>query len=126
MRLFMFRNAVIVVTLLVAGAGSAYAADAAHGAAIFKRCAMCHTDAKGAGNGLGPNLFGVVGHEAATHPGFMYSGALKKSHLTWTPANLDKWLTRPAQLVPGTKMMFAGLPNAADRADVIAFLASQK
>jgi cytochrome c len=122
----MFRNAMIVFTLLVAGAGSAYAADAAKGATIFKRCAMCHTDTKGGGNGLGPNLFGVVGRKAASAPGFMYSGALKKAGITWTPANLDKWLTRPAQMVPGTKMMFAGLPNAAERADVIAYLAGQK
>lgn len=122
----MFRKVIVGLSLLAIGTVAAHAADAAKGASIFQRCAMCHTDAKGGGNGLGPNLFGVVGRKAASLPDFMYSGALKNAGLTWTPANLDKWLSGPARMVPGTKMMFAGIPQADQRADVIAFLSSLK
>jgi cytochrome c len=122
----MFRKVTLALGLLGAATAAAHAADAAKGANVFKRCAMCHTDAKGGGNGIGPNLFGVVGRKAASLPDFMYSGALKNAGLTWTPATLDKWISGPMRMVPGTKMAFAGVPNAEQRADLIAFLATLK
>lgn len=96
--------------------------DAAAGKRVFMRCMACHNAKAGAPNKVGPNLSGVVGGKAAKVAGFRYSAALAKSNITWNEATLDKWLTRPASVVPGTSMVFAGLPNASDRKAVIAYL----
>lgn len=100
--------------------------NAAKGKEIFARCAMCHSDAKGGPNKIGPNLWGVVGRKAGTEAGFNYSAALKGSGLTWTDENLEKWVMGPAKMVPGTKMMFAGLSNHSQAEDVTAYLATLK
>ena len=102
------------------------AGDAKAGAAVFKRCAVCHTNDKGGGDGLGPNLFGVVGRKAATRPGFAYSAPLQKAGIIWTEANLTKWAAGPARMVPGTKMAFAGITSKKQQADVVAYLATLK
>jgi cytochrome c len=114
--------ALLAGTTLAANA----AGDAKAGAAVFKRCAVCHTDDKGGGDGLGPNLFGVVGRKAASRPGFAYSAPLTKSGLVWTEANLTKWVAGPARMVPGTKMSFAGITSKKQQADVVAYLATLK
>jgi cytochrome c len=101
-------------------AAPAFAAgDAAKGAVIYKtKCMMCHMpDA----NKIGPKSAGVVGRKAGSLADFNYSPALKASGLTWDDATLDKWLTGPSALVPGTKMAFK-LDAPQDRADVIAYL----
>jgi len=107
-------------------ATSADAADAGNGKTVFARCAICHTVQKGGANGLGPNLFGVVGRKSATAPGFMYSGAMKNSGITWTADKLKAWITAPARLVPGTKMAFGGISNPKQVDDVVAYLATLK
>ena len=112
--------------LMLAGASAAHAAgDAAKGSGIFQsQCAMCHGVTPGA-NGIGPSLAGVYGKPAASvAAGYEYSPALKGANLTWNDATLDNFLTAPQSAVPGTKMPYAGLPDAADRADVIAYLAT--
>jgi cytochrome c len=123
----MFRTCLITLALL---AGTAVAADAAGdakaGAAVFKRCAVCHTSDKGGGDGLGPNLFGVLGRKAATRPGFAYSAPLKKAALTWDEATLTKWVAGPARTVPGTKMAFGGITSKKQQADVVAYLSTLK
>src|ERR1700761_4070350 len=84
------------------GAASAQTGDAAKGADVYDdRCSGCHVIG---GVGQGPNLAGVVGRKAGASPGFAYTAALKGSGLTWTPANLDRWLIGPPKLVPGTAM----------------------
>lgn len=95
---------------------------AAKGKLIYMRCAACHAMTARAPKKVGPHLEGVVGRTAGTVPGFTYSPAMKKAAIKWNDAALDKWLARPAGMVPGTSMVFAGLPNAADRAAVIAYL----
>lgn len=90
--------------------------------AVFAQCAVCHSVAKGGKAGVGPNLWGTAGTPAAQKPGFAYSPALKSAGLVWDDATLDKWLQKPMALVPGTRMTFAGLPDAAKRAEVIAYL----
>lgn len=98
-------------------------AAVAHGSDLFdERCSMCHQKE---GGGQGPSLVGVVGRPAASLAGVNYSRALKQSNLTWTPETLDRFLTNPTALVPGTAMPLA-VPSAKDRADLIAYLGSKE
>jgi len=109
-----------------AWAQSAPAGDAGKGKLVFLECQGCHAVAPGGPALVGPDLDGVVGRKAASLPGYEYSAALKSSGLVWTDAKLDKWLTDPSGLVPGTKMAFAGIESPALRADVIAYLGTVK
>lgn len=77
-------------------------------------------------NKVGPSLASVVGRKASTAAGFNYSPATKNSGLTWDEATLDKYLTSPKDLVKGTRMVFPGLKNPKERADVIAYLKTVK
>lgn len=90
--------------------------------ASFARCATCHTVDKGGENRLGPNLWGTYGKSAGVHAGFAYSDALKTSGLVWNDANLDKWLENPRALVPGNRMSFPGLKDAAKRREIIDYI----
>ena len=87
-------------------------------------CIACHSFNDGGRAGVGPNLYGVVGGPHAHMVGYEYSAALKKHTGPWTYEELDQWLTKPAAYAPGTKMTFAGIPDAKERADVIAYLRS--
>jgi cytochrome c len=107
-------------------ARSAQAGDAVKGKVVFQRCAICQVVTKGGGNGLGPNLFGVVGRKVGTVAGFSYSAAMKNSGIMWTADKLNAYVEHPAAVVPGTKMAFAGITDAGQRADVVAYLATLK
>jgi cytochrome c len=100
-------------------------ADAAKGEKVFAKCMACHTINAGGAAGIGPNLHGVVGKGLGSAAGFAYSDALKKVGGAWSFEQLDKWLTSPRDFAPGTKMSFAGLGNAADRANLIAYMNAQ-
>ena len=100
-------------------------AEVTKGEAVFKKCASCHNAQQNGANGIGPNLYGIVGHQVAAHPGFAYSDALKAKGGTWTFQALNEWLTNPRKYAEGTKMSFAGLTNPEDRANVIAYLNAQ-
>ncbi len=102
------------------------AGDAAKGAAVFQRCAMCHTADKGAGNKIGPDLFNVVGRKAGTEPGFRYSAALKNSGITWTDDKLKEWVSGPQKMVPGTSMTLMGSLDSQQADDLIAYLNTRK
>ena len=93
-----------------------------NGAKIFKKCATCHNADKGGGNKTGPNLFAVSGRKRASIAGFKYSDAMLKKGGSWTHSDLNLFLTKPKDFVPGTKMGFAGLKKPQDRADVILYL----
>ncbi len=93
-----------------------------NGAKIFKKCATCHNIEKGAGNKVGPNLYAVVGRKRAANPGFSYSEAMSKKGGSWSIDDLNLFLIKPKDFVPGTKMGFAGLKKPQDRADVILYL----
>jgi glucose/arabinose dehydrogenase len=104
------------------------AGDPALGKIFFQQsCALCHATVLGSGNaavsGQGPSLVGVVGRKAASVANFSYSRAMTESGITWDPANLETFLAAPTALVPGTTMP-AAVPNAADRVNVIAYLAT--
>jgi cytochrome c len=116
------RRAVIASLLLAGSATAAPAADAAAGQKIFKaQCGICHSVAAGV-NGIGPTLFGVVGRSAGGAPGFQYTADHKKLGVTWDAATLDKYLANPRAMVPDTSMIYAGLKDDAERADLIAYL----
>ena len=112
----------IAAVALLAAAGAARAdGDAARGEKQFVECATCHTLERGVNN-VGPSLFGLFGRKAGDVADYRYSPALKKSGITWTPQTLDTYIADPQQQVPGNRMPYAGLPDAAARADLIAYL----
>lgn len=129
-------SAVRAVTASIAVAGfvltaqvaqAAAAGDAKNGEGVFMdNCGVCHSNAKGAPNKIGPNLFGVVGRKSATMAGYMYSPAMMKAALTWDMPTLQVYLAGPQKKVPGTKMGFPGFSDPQDEADVIAYLATMK
>jgi len=114
----------ICIALVAAGSVSAQTAgNPVAGKVVAAKCMICHSVEPGV-NKIGPSLAGVVGRKSGTLANFNYSPAMKASALTWDPATLDKYLTSPKAVVPGTKMIFPGLPSPVDRANVIAYLGS--
>ncbi len=114
------------VAMLAATAASAQTAvtPEVRGKRLFLRCRSCHDVAAAAGAKIGPNLHDLIGRKAGTMPGFKYSAALSKSGLVWNEKTLDSWLKQPNALVPGTIMVFEGMPKPEDRAAIIAYLKS--
>jgi cytochrome c len=93
------------------------------GKLLFLRCAACHSIGNGGAARIGPDLGGVVGRKAGSLPGYAYSAAMKSQNFVWDAATLDRWLTRPNDVVPGTAMAFGGMENAQDRQTLIDYLA---
>ncbi len=119
----------IVIALIapaaLAAAAPAAAQDAKAGEKIFAACRACHSVVKGQ-NRVGPSLAGVVGRRSASVAGFNYSKAMRAKNVTWTPANLNTYLTKPSAYVPGTRMAFPGIADAKRRGDLIAYLRTLK
>jgi len=110
--------------MLTLAATPAFAADKPDGAVLYRqRCASCH-GATDRPTTLAPNLTGVVGRKAASGP-FNYSAALKASGLSWSRANLDRFLSAPARMVPGTRMVIS-VTDPAQRAAVLDYLATRR
>ena len=122
----MIKRSLLVATLATAFAAPAFAeGDAAKGEKVFKKCKACLAVGDGAKNKVGPALNGIVGATAGKVADFKYSKAMVEAGeggLVWDEANLAAYLTKPKDLVKGTKMSFAGLKKEQDRADVIAYL----
>jgi cytochrome c len=111
---------------LVAELPAAYqGADLSNGESQFAVCRACHTLNQGGQDMTGPNLWGVFGRKAGAEPAFSYSDDMKNAGWTWDADRIDKWITNPRAVLPGTKMTFVGMPSAANRRDVIAFLKVQ-
>jgi cytochrome c len=125
-----YRAAVVVIGLVswlwYSATGAADAIDVARGARVYQRCYSCHTvDPNEQARLEGPSLYGVVGRRAASIAGFPYSPALVakgEAGLVWTEDELDRFLLEPEGVLPGNQMGFFGLPDAHDRADLIAYL----
>lgn len=111
----------LVLSAMLLAPTAMAAGDPAKGKTVFARCAVCHSVAPGK-NLMGPSLAQIVGRKAGTVPGFTYSAAMKKYGKAWDVTTLDVFLTAPMKTVSGTRMVFAGLPKATDRADLIAYL----
>ena len=110
-------------SILLAALPARYAqADLENGRAVFARCRSCHTIVPGGSNMTGPNLNGVIGRVAGTHAGFNYSPALKAAGFSWDGDKVEHWLENPRTFLAGNKMTFPGLPDEADRRDVVAYL----
>ena len=101
-------------------------ADVSRGQMSAQKCAVCHTFDKGGANKIGPNLYGIVGEDIAQGKGYEFSQALQTKHGKWDVESLNAWLYKPQDFAKGTKMTFAGLPKAKDRADVVAYLETLK
>jgi len=95
--------------------------DAASGKSVFAQCRTCHVVDSDV-NRIGPSLAGIIGRTAGSVEGFNYSPANKNSGITWTEEQMYVYLENPQKVIPKTKMIFGGLPDAQKRADVIAYM----
>jgi len=119
--LWPFAFAFIIVALAWSHALPARA-DAAAGKNDFAACAACHS--VDGSDGVGPHLNGVIGRKAGSVAGFNYSRAFRQANIVWDAKSLDSYIANPQQLVPGNHMPYSGQPDAATRADIVAYLAT--
>ncbi|MDW8444192.1 MAG: cytochrome c family protein [Acetobacteraceae bacterium] len=125
MRFDLFAAALAAGAVFSAATPAAASGDPAAGQRVYNQCRACHTIEQGGRNGVGPNLWGIVGQPAGKREGFRYSAKMTElaaQGLTWTEDNLRKYLTNPKDLVPGGSMAFAGIRNPQQLEDLIAFL----
>ena len=119
---------VLAVTIALAAPAAASAQDVEAGKATFNKCKACHQIGEGAKNALGPVLNGVIGRTAGTTEGFAgYSEAVKKKGaegFVWDEAKITEWITADDKLIPGNKMIFPGIKDPADAANVVAYIKS--
>ena len=94
----------------------------AQGKRLYILCQACHATEANPGDKIGPHLAGIVNRQVASAEGSVYSDALRSRDFVWSEENLDLWLQRPAEMVPGTSMSFAGLPGEELRRALIAYL----
>ena len=103
----------------VLAVGIAAAADPEKGEEIYGRCLACHALEY---DRVGPRHCGLFGRRAGSVPGFAYSEAMKRSKIVWNEKTLGRFLANPLKAVPGTAMTYAGVAQAKERADLIAYL----
>lgn len=115
---------VLAAALAMTAPAVASAQDVEAGKATFAKCKACHQIGEGAKNALGPVLNGVIGRKAGTAEGFAYSDAVKNSGITWDEAKITEWVQHDDQVIPGNKMIFPGIKDPADAANVVAYIKS--
>ena len=96
--------------------------DLERGRKLYLQCRACHSLKENEPHKIGPNLFKIIGSTAGSMKGYNYSDALSKSEILWTIENLDLWLERPYEIIPGNKMVFSGMRKQEDRNDLIAYV----
>jgi cytochrome c len=116
--------AIVTGAVVLAGTTSAAraAGDAGEGEKVFAKCKICHQIGDGAKNAVGPELNGLIGRHSGTAPGYNYSDANKNSGITWDEKNFRESIKNPKAKIPGTKMIFAGLPKDTDIDNLLAYL----
>jgi cytochrome c len=112
-------GAAVALFAMVARPAWAESGDAARGRIVYAQCQICHQIDR---NGIGPRHMGLFGRKAGSLRDYIYSTALKNSGIVWNEQTLDQWLQGPSTMVPNTKMIFAGVSDPQERADVIAYL----
>lgn len=124
----MLALAIAAGVLAAMAAPAAAEGDVEKGKEVFKKCGLCHQVGPGAKTLIGPELNGIVGRKAASIADYpSYSAGMKKlgaDGFVWTPENIDKWISDPKAMIPDSPMAlaFQGIPDAGQRADVIAYL----
>jgi len=126
MRIFQLYGLAAVALMALSGPALAEG-DATKGKAAYAKCGICHQVGPGAKTLVGPELNGTVGRKAASVADYPYSPGMKKlgeEGFTWTDANLDKWIADPKAMIADSPMAlaFPGIPDAGERADIIAYL----
>ena len=112
----------LLAAALVAAASTAWAdGDAERGQKKFEECQACHSLDRNA-ESVGPSLYGVFGRKAGTLADFRYSPAMKRSGIAWSSEGVDAFIVDPQKVVPANRMPYAGMADAGDRADLIAYL----
>jgi cytochrome c2 len=115
-------NRLMLTLALAAASATAHAeGDAARGESLFEECVACHSLEPGV-HGIGPSLHRVFDRKAGELAEYRYSPALKRSGIIWTADTLEAFIADSQQFVPANRMPYAGMPDAADRADLIAYL----
>jgi cytochrome c len=114
---------VLVIIASSAAGTAAPAQDAAAGKTSFNKCMACHAIGEGAKNKVGPELNGIDGRKSGTAEGYSYSDANKNSGITWNKEQFLDYIKDPRTKIPGTKMIFAGIKNEREAADLWAFVA---
>jgi cytochrome c len=113
------RCAITVAFVLAAGSAAGADGDPVRGEELYARCQACHALAY---DRVGPRHCGLFGRRAGSVPGFEYSPAMKQSKLVWNETTLNRFLADPLKTIPGTTMTYAGVPDAKERADLVAYL----
>ena len=113
----------LIVIAFAAASPAALAQDVAAGKTSFNKCLACHAVGEGAKNKVGPVLNGLMGRKSGTVEGYSYTEANKNSGITWDEASFKDYIKDPKAKIPGTKMVFAGIKNEQEAADLWAFLA---
>ena len=119
------RYVLILATALLSPIAARAEGDADAGKTAFNKCSICHSIKEGE-NKIGPSLYGLIGRQSHSVPGYVYSEAMKKYDVTWDKDTLETYLVDPRKVVPGTKMIFPGLKNDAERSNVLAYSATLK
>ncbi len=99
--------------------------DVQRGKKLFIQCRACHSLKEHETHKVGPNLYAFINRKAATKDDFIYSEALISSDIIWSVENIDLWLEKPYEIVPGNKMVFSGMSKSLDRRDLIAYLINE-
>ncbi len=116
------RTLIIVATLIAASAGTAIAQDVEKGQRSFNKCLPCHAIGSGAQNKIGPELNGLDGRHSGSAPNYSYSDANKNSGIVWGEEKFKQYIKSPQAMIPGTKMIFAGISNPQEINDLWAYL----
>lgn len=116
------QRTLITTTVIAALTGAAHAQDAQKGEAVFHYCSPCHAIGAGAPNKIGPELNGLDGRHSGSAANFSYSDANKNSGIVWNEASFRKYIQDPQAVIPGTKMIFAGVKDPQQVNDLWAYL----